>query len=78
MVQLPGLNAVTRLRLGAEHRADMIGNVRDIDPDEIVEQHAAQVSRRACSGRAVLHLGLIGLRVGAELLEIVDRQVPCA
>ena len=46
-----------------------------IDPDEIVEQHAAQVSRRACSGRAVLHLGLIGLRVGAELLEIVHRQV---
>jgi hypothetical protein len=23
----------------------------------------------------VLHLGLIGLRVGAELLEIVDRQI---
>jgi hypothetical protein len=33
------------------------------------------VSRRACSGRAVLHLDLISLRVGDELLEIVDRQV---
>jgi hypothetical protein len=49
--------------------------VRDIDADQVIEQHAAEMGRRAGAGGAVLHLALVGFGVRDELLEIVDRQV---
>src|SRR6266852_6535217 len=35
-------------------RSGAIGDVRDVDPDRRIEQHAGQVGRRTRSGRAVL------------------------
>ncbi len=52
-----------------------IGNVVDIGPQDVVEQHAAEMGGRAGAGRAELHLALIGLGVGDELLEVADRQI---
>ena len=45
------------------------------DPDHVVEHHAGQMRGRAGAGRAELHLGLVGFRIGDEFLEIVRRQV---
>ena len=44
-------------------------------PEHVVEQHAAEMRRRAGAGRAELHLGLVGLGVGDELLEVLGRQI---
>ena len=58
------------------HRARAaIGHVRDLDAHRHVEQHAGQVRARADAGRAELHLGVVGLHVGDEFLQVVDRQV---
>ena len=55
-------------------RAAAIGDMRDVDAHRDVEQRAGEVRRRPGSGRAVLHLRLVGLGVGDEFLEIVGRQ----
>ena len=49
--------------------------MRDIDPDRGVEQHTGKMIGAARPGRAVLHLRLVGLRVGDELLKIVGREI---
>jgi hypothetical protein len=49
--------------------------MRDVDTNEIVEQHAAEMGCRARAGRAVLHLVLIGLGIGNEFRKISHRQV---
>src|SRR5262249_243771 len=56
-------------------RAAAVGNVGEVDPDRRIKQHAGEMARRAAAGRAVLHLRLVGLRVGDELLEVVRGQV---
>ena len=49
--------------------------MRDVDSDDVVENHASEMSRRPRARRTVLHPGLVGLGVGDKLLEIVHRQV---
>ena len=44
-------------------------------PIALVEHHAAEMRRRASAGRTELHLRLVRLGVGDELLEIVHRQI---
>ncbi len=52
-----------------------IRHVGDVHPHLEVEQHARQVGAGADSGRAELHLALIGFDIGDELLEVRNRQV---
>ena len=52
-----------------------IGHVGDVDADHVVQQHAAEMGGRARAGRAELHLRLVRLGVGDELLEVLHRQV---
>ena len=52
-----------------------IGHVGDVDADHVVQQHAAEMGGGARAGRAELHLALVRLGVGDELLEVLHRQV---
>ena len=55
--------------------AAAIGNVRDVDADRRIEQHASQMIGPARPGRAVLHLRLVGLGVGDELLQVAGGKI---
>ena len=68
-VDAPALQVLHR-RAGAA-----IGHMRDVGAEHVVQQHAAKMRGRAGAGRAELHLALVLLGVGDELLEAVDRQV---
>ena len=57
-------------RTGAAER-----NVGDVGLEDVVEQHAAEMRRRSRARRAELHLGLVGLRVAHELLEVLRRKI---
>ena len=53
----------------------LVGNMGDVGAHRGVEHHAAEMRGGARAGRAELHLGLVGLGVGDEFLEVLDRQV---
>ena len=55
--------------------AAAIGDVRGLDADGLVEQHAADVGGGAGPARCEMHLGVIGLGVGDELLQVSRRQL---
>ncbi len=59
-------------------RADAaVGHVGDVGVQHVVHKYAAEMGRGARAGRAVLHLGLVGLGVGDELLEVASPGNPC-
>ena len=52
-----------------------IGHVGDVDTDEIIEQHAAEMGCGAGACRTVLHLRLVRFGISDEFLKVVHRQI---
>ena len=66
---------LARHDVGGRRPRPLVGHVHHVESRRLVQQHAAEMRHRTGAHRGVVQLAGIGLGVGDEALEIIDRHL---